>query len=362
MLSSDITDTVNPFNPFKILHWSNYLELLTKGVIPAPLSAEIGLTNRCNHNCIFCTTSKDRSNVTLSIEQVKTLVQDLASVGTKSLVYCGRGEPLLHDSFKEILWYVKKEFGLSQGLVTNGSLLANGLIQDAVINCCKFVRISLDSGPKTYKSIRRPNKDFDFDHICETIYELRNNYRTELTIGVSYLAQESNLDDLYETCKKVRGAGASYIQIRPVIPVSETIEPIHGDLLLKAVNICSQLQHDFENEYFKVYGLIDRFGILSKSKNASKCYSNPLVVICDANGDILMPCGILYAHKYPEERHRYTIGNFLTRPFREIWASEEHKTLLSNLNLDECPNCRFKSYNTLIEGVFVKDNIHKDFI
>ena len=48
------SDQLNSFNPMKVLLWRQHLEGCAKGDYLPPISANLYLTNLCNHNCWHC--------------------------------------------------------------------------------------------------------------------------------------------------------------------------------------------------------------------------------------------------------------------------------------------------------------------
>ena len=69
-----------------------------------PIELEIGLTNACNHRCIFCAVDYTGYKPTMLDEDVLlSNLQDLATKGVKSIIYAGEGEPLLNKATPEII-------------------------------------------------------------------------------------------------------------------------------------------------------------------------------------------------------------------------------------------------------------------
>lgn len=91
-----------------------------------PLNATLELTYRCNNNCVHCYCSlpisdKRSSQKELSTEEIKALLDELASMGSLWLLITG-GEPLLRKDFEEIYLHAKKK-GFLVTLFTNGTLI-----------------------------------------------------------------------------------------------------------------------------------------------------------------------------------------------------------------------------------------------
>ena len=67
------------------------------------------MTSACPHECIHCFTEKIKT--TLSIEELKEIVDQLAEFKTKGINYVGEGEPTIDKNFFEIL-----EYTISKGI------------------------------------------------------------------------------------------------------------------------------------------------------------------------------------------------------------------------------------------------------
>src|SRR5437764_14080022 len=91
---------------------------LTGGRAPSgPIQAQIGISDPCNHKCVFCCDHPpdDRESAdtaerfglarpaVMPLEQFKGIVDDLYNMGTRRIDLIGRGEPLLNRSVLDII-------------------------------------------------------------------------------------------------------------------------------------------------------------------------------------------------------------------------------------------------------------------
>lgn len=81
-------------------------------------SALLELTHRCDQSCQICYNPPPRDEGLLTLEQYRTLLRDLADMGTLHLVLTG-GEPLLHPGFLAI-GRQARELGFAVRIKTNG--------------------------------------------------------------------------------------------------------------------------------------------------------------------------------------------------------------------------------------------------
>ncbi len=107
-----------------------------------PLVSYLELTRNCNLRCIHCYNGVS-SQKELDIDQIKTVLDDLANLGCLDLVLTG-GEPCLHKNFEDILWYARdKRFCIT--LKTNGTLINERLASLFKKTLVSEVHISLYS-------------------------------------------------------------------------------------------------------------------------------------------------------------------------------------------------------------------------
>jgi len=65
------------------------------------------MTEACPHDCFHCFTDKTKRS--LSLEEIKMIIDKLAAVGTSAIDYVGEGEPTIDPYFFDIINYTKKK-------------------------------------------------------------------------------------------------------------------------------------------------------------------------------------------------------------------------------------------------------------
>ncbi len=65
------------------------------------------MTEKCLRNCFHCFTEKAKK--TLSLEDIKNLIDQLAEMQVKAVDFLGEGEPTLDRDFFEIMEYTKSK-------------------------------------------------------------------------------------------------------------------------------------------------------------------------------------------------------------------------------------------------------------
>ena len=122
---------------------------------------EIGLTYRCQLNCVHCGVygQRDDSRSELSREEVFDLIDQSYSLGIYFIIFSG-GEPLMRD---EISDYVKHSVnrGIMAAVSTNGLLLSKGVILELKKSGISFINLSIDSAdPAMHDKLRGLNGCF----------------------------------------------------------------------------------------------------------------------------------------------------------------------------------------------------------
>jgi MoaA/NifB/PqqE/SkfB family radical SAM enzyme len=108
--------------------------------IDGPSHAQIGLTNKCPQNCIYCYNKKRTGQVMDTATIIKT-IQDLKQMGVFWLGFTG-GEPLLNKDIVEITRSCAQDCTLK--LFTTGCTLTPELAADLRDAGLSYVSISLD--------------------------------------------------------------------------------------------------------------------------------------------------------------------------------------------------------------------------
>lgn len=190
-----------------------------------PFWADIDITRRCNLRCVGClyhsplVVSPNQPNPEVkdvSVDLTRRVVQELAAMGTHTIIIQGAGEPLLHPRLFDIIAAVK-EAGLFCRLLTNGTLLDDFMARGFIETGLDSLRVSiwantpeemkgnnLEEDTKNFNKIRRGLR-----HLKEIKAKLkvsfpkvelyqavnRNNYQS--VAALIGLAQEQNCSGVH---------------------------------------------------------------------------------------------------------------------------------------------------------------------
>lgn len=116
----------------------------------------------CNMKCKFCYATFDDFKVgpQMELHDAMKVVGKLADAGVQKITFAG-GEPMLYKNIRQIIRF-SKSLSLTTSIITNGSLLNDGWLED-MMGSLDWVGISIDSlspttnaliGRKAYKEVQ----------------------------------------------------------------------------------------------------------------------------------------------------------------------------------------------------------------
>lgn len=124
-----------------------------------PFYVTVGVTRRCNLQCLGCPYHSpevnlplpgDKTILDISYDLFEKLCNELKIMGTRSLTITGEGEPFLHPRLFDMISKAK-EAGLQVTLFTNGTLLDEMRAQALIDSRLDLLRVSLwASTPEEY--------------------------------------------------------------------------------------------------------------------------------------------------------------------------------------------------------------------
>lgn len=335
-----MTNPQHIFGQNKILQHQDKLMEWQLGRDNTLITAEIDLTNRCNHKCPKCTGwAKGLTADQLDTGEAKSYITELSEHGVRGLIFTGGGEPLLHPDVYELIDYAWQD-KLDVGLITNGTLLPDYDVwaQRLLLSRCKWIRVSLDAGdPETYmRTHGMPEKTFSttLSRIRSLCVQRTRMKTPEPIIGTGYLTGlgTSSYDQMARFVEWSLDLGVDYAQFRPM----------HYDQTDVKDHILD-LQREYNRETFKVtasWQKYNRFG--EKSRPYRVCHGINFCTTIGADAKVYLCC-----HK--RGMPGMVLGDLRTQPFTEIWANRQ-KVFDRLVNLDAiCPPlCRCDEFNRLL--------------
>jgi wyosine [tRNA(Phe)-imidazoG37] synthetase (radical SAM superfamily) len=103
---------------------------------------------------------------------------------TDFITFVGSGEPTLYKSLKDLILYVKEITKKPICVITNGSLLFEEEVQDALL-LADVILPSLDAGNnKDFIKINRPHPTLNFDSIIKGLADFQKQYEGKFWLEV----------------------------------------------------------------------------------------------------------------------------------------------------------------------------------
>ena len=149
-----------------------------------PLAVRFQLTNRCTLRCKYCNLWHTRTEE-LSIQQVISILDKLAELGTKRISFSG-GEPLLREDIGQIIDYCWEK-GIYPEMNSNGTLVPKMI---KVIQNLDFLKLSLD-GPEEIHDLARGKGSYK-----AVMAAADAAYKDKINFGFATVLTKYNIDFL----------------------------------------------------------------------------------------------------------------------------------------------------------------------
>ena len=314
-----------------------------------PIYAEISPTGACNHRCVFCGLDfMEYKPRFLDKEVLKKRLSEMGTLGLKSIMYAGEGEPLLHKEIVDIILHTKKA-GIDVAITTNGVLLNKEFV-DKTLGSIEWIKISINAGTKeTYSKIHgtKPN---DFDRVIENMryaVKVRREKGYKTTLGMQLLLLPENWHEVEILAQKAKDIGMDYLIIKPYSQHLLGKSTTYKDVKYSDYSHLSDTLEQLNDENFNVVFRMDSMNKWDDGKHEyEKCLALPFWSYIDAGGDV-WGCSC-YLN---DERFYY--GNINDNTFETIWDSDKRKMSLKfvdqELNTFQCRvNCRMDKINNYL--------------
>lgn len=314
----------------------------------APIYVEIGLTNRCNHRCVFCALDYlERGKKQIDPKIMYNNLKDMSSLGVKAIMFAGEGEPLLHKNWDDFVMRAYEK-GIDVSITSNGVLFKKDKAEKT-LPYLSWIRFSVDAGsPEAYAYLHGTNKK-DFTRVLNNIEDAakikqKNNY--DVTLGVQALLTIKSLSNLQGLALILKNVGADNLQIKPYSHHPSSKNDLSFDFAeaeKAREKILSFADKDFEIIYRS--NTIER---LLEEKPYEKCLGLPFFTLIDSSGN-LMPCNLYYT------KNKFHYGNLNQNLFSEIWKGEKRQEslkMLEELGVNHCRGaCRLDSINRTLSDI-----------
>ena len=348
------------YSPYKIIHHENKLKELRGGLDSVPLLVQLIPTNKCNRICRNCAyrIKGHVSNQTfcdtdyLNYEKIKECVYDFKRMGVRAVEITGGGEPLVHPKilnvFKEIM-----NLKLDLALVSNGIKLNDEICE--LLGETSWVRISVDAvNADTYKLIGGGPIE-RFDKVIKNIKTLVQ-YRKSVIIGIGFVVQKENWEQIYEAAKFFKEIGVNNFRISAAF-TPEKYKYFNG--FMERATALAYEASTLTDENFTVFNLFnDRIqDTFVGRQHYDYCPSKDLITYVGADANVYTCCTLAY-------NKLGLIGSIKNQSFFDLWNSADKRNMFKNHNpLKHCRvPCLYRNKNYFINYCIKQNPRHINFI
>ncbi|MCA8961893.1 MAG: radical SAM protein [Planctomycetes bacterium] len=329
----------------KLHHHPDRVAAFRAGERIFPLYVEFSPVGRCNHRCTFCAYDyigyPDRR---LPTERTEAILREMGSLGVKSALWAGEGEPLLHPDLGRIVATAHAS-GIDNGIYTNATALTEKRARE-ILPHLAFLRVSFNAGDAaTYAEVHRvPAKQFDIArrNIARAV-ELEDAEGWGVTIGMQIVVLPENLHTVEPLARIARDLGVDYLSVKPFVQhPSQERQDFAESFRPEDIEAVALAAEAHSREGFRV--LVRRASFANYHERSYRhCLGLPFFAFILSDGNAYT-CGPYYGS--PD--HVY--GNVLEQSFEEIWTSDRTAAIQRHaacrLDTGQCmPNCRPDAVN-----------------
>ena len=355
-------EKATPYSNLKIFAHADALNDVGEGKWIAPIYIRIKPTNYCNHKCYYCSYADSelglRDSVNrqdqISWEKMQEIISDMADMGVKAVTFSGGGEPLVYPYIVETMRRILNA-GIDLSIITNGQMLKGERAE--VLTKAKWVRISFDSAnAETYSKVRQlPLKAFD--EVCDNICQFSKVKQNNCELGINFVINHENADQVYDMAKMVRELGVNHIKF--AARVTKDLFEYHAPFKEGVIEQIHRAKEDLEVEGFRIINKYegDFDSALVFHRCYDKCYINRIFTVIAADSKVYF----CHDKAYVKEG---VVGDLRNQSFKDLWFSEKTiKRYQEFKPMAECDHhCVYDDRNELLNTFYSLDRNHVNFI
>ncbi|MHB8129127.1 MAG: radical SAM protein [Mobilitalea sp.] len=296
----------------KIFSYTNWMSI--KDILYDRIKSKFGpiltldLTEKCNFFCEYCIDEKNTNKHMAKELDWYFLHNNLPIMrqrGCRAIELAGGGEPTLYSHFAELI-ELAAHLNYSLSLITNGSLLLK-YSEEILKSDFDWIRVSLDAAnPDTHKKVHSLKQDI-FHSILEGIAKIA----PQIPVGVSFIINEDNCEEIYSAAKLAKQVGARYIEFKPMLQGKQILRI---DNIYQKISMLITDSHSLQDNKFSVITThslelllketeinadsmrTEEIHELQENKQYSICYSCYLRTVLTPSG--LYPCSYYRGSEY----------------------------------------------------------------
>lgn len=352
------------YSKIKVFHYPKKIDSLPRDnkLILAPISVRIKPTNICNHRCCYCAYRQDNLQLGKNMvaddqiprEKILEIIDDLISMGIKSVVFSGGGEPLCYPYLLETINKLAKG-QIQFGALTNGSLLYQD-IAEVFSKKGTWIRVSLDGWDDESYSRYRGVALGEFTKVINNMFEFKKK-NGQCYLGVNLIVDQDNADHIYELVSRIKDVGVNSVKIsrRIVFDDDEKNNAYHRDFFVVARKNIDLVRQKLASSSFEV---LDSYREVENSFKKEYDWCPYLQILPVIGADLnVYSC----QDKAYNLKHGF-IGTIKDKRFKDFWFLEKDKFFKINPSRVCNHHCVANEKNKIVLDYLNIDKNHIGFV
>ena len=274
----------------------------------------------------------------------------MVEAGIPAIEITGGGESTLWPYLDELLTNLHK-WDREVSIVTNGSNLSDNRI-DLICKSCLWVRISMDSSnPVVHKKIHRTS-NYDFERRIENIKKLVRYKPPQLVLGISFIINQDNYDDIENSARYFCKLGVNNIRFSWMYDSSGNSGLTRGQIN-NAKSLLERLKEELTNDNFGLHYDSDRVDLYTRpNTDFDTCHFQRFVWAIGADMKVYPCCIMKY---FPD----YAFGSLKEHTLKQLIDKMDNS--MTNLVPAKCMPCWLRGKNKAIDNA-IKEPVHHNFV
>lgn len=314
----------------------------------APLYLDMGITQSCNLQCVYCYYAVPEHR-TVAIIETQTLIRflrDAADIGVRAIGFLGDGEPMIHPGVYDAV-EAGKAAGLDMAISTNGVVMDSGRI-DGFLSSLSWPRFNISAGtPATYCRVMGADERI-YDRVVENIrrsVERKKALGLPVTIGLQMVMIPECEDDIVPFARLGKELGVDYVVVKQCSDRADDKPLFTPDDYER----CRPLLEEVEQLSADGYRVIIKWRKLGNQgiRNYDHCHGCEFLPQISGNGD-LYSCGAFFGN--PD----FLVGNIHAESFKTLVYGERYAEVMRRVQTEvdvhrQCgTNCRQNEINEFL--------------
>lgn len=337
------------------------IKALRDGKDIVPHHVYLVISDRCNHDCHFCTYRSSAGwgsenfgadtgqgftmnpNRRIPRDKCFEILEDCASLGVKAIQFTGGGEPTVHPDH-EAIFARTFDLGLQAGMVTNGTNIPWGLAASFT-----WIRISVDAGRR--ETYERTRKAKHWNRVLSAIERLSGIEGP--SFGTSFVVTRENYREVAEFCSLMKSLGVPYVKISANL-THDGLSYYDG-ILDEIMELMSEAK-ELAGEGFRIVSVFERRleDLRIGRPSHPFCGQQRFSTYIGGDQKVYRCCNTGYTS-------HGEIGDLSGQSFRQ-WFENESPKAFDGFDARSCVHCQFIEKNEATAYLVQKNPAHVDFI